>query len=208
MRCHDLRALYAAICAIGYLLAAVGSASAQTTPNYTTNYVWDVNRRLVMKIEPDPGTGVRVATRYVFDLNAELIETDKGTTSQSSGGDFSPLQTNSALYDVAGNLVQESVFNGVNQGTAPPIFSVTQTSYDADNRVLCVAIRQNPTGLGANPPGACTQGPVGNSGQDLITQKLYDAAGEVLKELKGVGSPQAQTSVAYGYTLSCNSAQS
>lgn len=170
--------------ALALSLAWLGVAHAQAASPYTTNYVWDQNRRLTMKIEPDPGSGVRVATRYVYDLDGELIEADKGATTQSSGSDFSAQETTTYAYDAVGNKVQTTVMNG----TASPALAVTQVSYDADDRPLCTAVRMNASTYGSLPD-ACTLGTAGSYGNDRITETIYDAAGQAVQTVRALHDP-------------------
>ena len=68
-------------------------------------------------------------------------------------------------------------------GSSPIV--ITQMSYDALNRVLCTAERENAAAFGSLPV-ACTQssGPI----SDHITQIAYDLAGQKHTETRGVGS--------------------
>jgi len=183
-----------------------------TTPTYTTNYVWDTNRRLVtMVIEPDTGTGVRVATRFIYDVDGEVTEVDKGTTTQSNGSDFAPVEEAKYAYDLYGNQIQTQVLNG----TATPPLALSQTTYDADNRKSCSAARMNPAVYAALlatavsgssvasslPTGACTLGTAGSNGNDRITQLNYDAASEKITVVRALGTAKQITYETDTYTL-------
>jgi YD repeat-containing protein len=58
-------------------------------------------------------------------------------------------------------------------------YALTQTSYDADGRVQCVAQRMNPSAWSSLPSDACTLQTAGSDGNDRITKTTYDNAGEV-----------------------------
>ncbi len=178
---------------IGNLTQMVGP---RTDVLNQSNYTWDANRRLLMTIEANPGTGVRPATRYIYDLDGELIETDKGTTTSSTGSDFAAVETTLAAYDSAGNKIQDTVLNG----TATPALAITQTSYDADDRELCTAVRMNPAVYGTLPSSACTLSTAGSNGPDRITQLSYDAAGHKLVETRAYGTSLQQAYATYQYT--------
>jgi RHS repeat-associated protein len=204
------RSVIVAGIALASHMACVGPASA-TTPTYTTNYVWDTDSRLTMVIQPDPGTGVRVATRYVYDANDQLIETDTGTTPNGDGTSFSATETTTYAYDGAGNKIQTQVLNG----TATPALGLTQMGYDADDRPTCTAVRMNSAAYGALaatvvsgsttayalPTGACTLGTAGTLGNDRITELNYDAAGQKTSEIRALGVSGKQiTYEAFSYT--------
>jgi RHS repeat-associated protein len=192
----------------GGLLAERASA---TTPTYTSNYVWDTNRRLLtMIIEPDTGTGNRVATKFVYDVDEELIETDRGMTTQANGSDFTALEKTTYAYDQVGNRIQTEVYNG----TATPALALAQTAYDADNRQTCSVARMNAaayssllatavsgsTVASTLSTGACTLGIEGANGNDRISQLNYDAAGQKTSEIRAVGTAKQITYGIYSYT--------
>jgi len=66
---------------------------------------------------------------------------------------------------------------------------LTQYSYDAFDRVICVAQRMNPTTYASLPVDACVLGPKGAQGDDRITRNSYDAligvGGEVVFDDSG-----------------------
>ena len=94
------------------------------------------------------------------------------------------METTLASFDPNGNKTEVQVLNGPVGSAA---LTVVQTSYDALNRAICVAERNNATAFGALP-GACIQGPGGAYGPDHITQFAYDLAGQKLTETRGVGT--------------------
>ena len=113
--------LFALVLATAILLLSGGRAAA--TVNYTSSYVWDSDRRLTMVIEPDPGTGVHAATRYVYDADSQLIETDKGTTPNTDGSSFTVVEKTLFTFDAGGRKTLTTVLNG----TATPALAVSQT---------------------------------------------------------------------------------
>jgi YD repeat-containing protein len=72
-------------------------------------------------------------------------------------------------------------------------YALTQTSYDADGRVQCVAQRMNPSAWSSLPSDACTLQTAGSDGNDRIVKTTYDNAGEVtlVQTAYGVTGTQA-----------------
>ena len=93
-----------------------------------------------------------------------------------------------ASYDPAGNKLEVSTPT-----------RATQYAYDGDNHAICTAVRMNPAAFPALPASACTLGTQGSFGPDRITQDNFDAAGELLSEVRGFGSPTPQTYATYTY---------
>lgn len=192
------------------LLAAATSAlqslpaQAQASPSpYTTGFRWDALRRVVGKIDPDPGsTSVYLAERYSYNGDGQLTTVERGyltnwvseTVAPSAWGGFNIRETTSYQYDAAGNLVEDRlVAGGVVQ-------RVTQMRSDPDDRPLCTAVRMNLGAIPASGSDACVPGTTGSDGPDRITQTVYDLAGQVLKTRKAVGTALVQDYVTYSYT--------
>lgn len=166
----------------------------------TVRNVWDAMRQQVGVITPDSdGTGalLNAATRTTYNADGQVTKVEQGTTPGLTDTDwaaFSPLQTATTDYDVQGRKIRDTA--GV--GTAAVM--VTQYSYDAASRPLCATVRINPAVYGSLPASACTLGTEGTQGPDRITRNVYDAAGQVLRIERAVGSPLQQNYVAYTYT--------
>ena len=183
----------------GFLLLAITlvlPSLAFGSATYTTNYVWDANRRLVMVIGPDPGTGVMSATKFTYDVDGLLTQVDKGTTTSVAGSDFASTQRVVATYDAVGNAIAArniEVASGATQ-------TLTQTAYDGDNRTLCVAVRMNPSTFASPPADGCTLGTAGSNGPDRITRTSYDAASQVLVTTQAYGTSVQRSYATYTYT--------
>ena len=158
--------------------------------------VWDADRRLTMQIEAQvAGSPTRPATRNTYDTDGQL--TQKSVGPMGSGG-FTASQTTQFAYDAAGDKIQDTVLNG----TATPALSATQTSYDADDRPVCTAVRMNPAVYSALP-NACvlsTANPLTGIGPDQIVAKIYDTAGQVTQEQRGVGTAHPISYALYTYS--------
>ncbi|ATQ42924.1 RHS repeat-associated core domain-containing protein [Caulobacter mirabilis] len=172
----------------GAALLGAGPALAQ----YTSNYVWDANRRLVFEISPDPdGAGPlpRTATRHVYDADGREIRTEKGTTTTATGSDFVALEVVETAYSATGQKLKT---------TSPA--GVTQFAYDGLDRPTCTAVRMNPAAYAGLPADACTLGPAGSDGNDRITKDSYDLAGQKTATIRAFGTATPQAYATYTYT--------
>jgi RHS repeat-associated protein len=77
--------------------------------------------------------------KTLHDANGLISEVDKGTTN-AAGTTFTALETTLTAFDQNGNKTQVSVLNGPS-GSTP--LTVTQTSYDPMDLVICTGDRQN-----------------------------------------------------------------
>jgi RHS repeat-associated protein len=181
---------------IGNVVQSVGP---RTDVSDVTDITYDVMRRKVFEILADPdgnGPHLRPATKTIYDANGRVVETDRGTTTQASGGDFVVFERLVTTFDPSGNPVAKTVYDSNNN-----ILNFTQSSYDANNRSTCTAIRMNPATFGGQPTDPCTLASTGSFGNDRITKKYYDAAGQILQEVRAFGSPQEQVYATNTYTL-------
>ena len=80
------------------------------------------------------------------------------------------------------------------------IIATTQNSYDSVGHLQCTAVRMNPATFSNLPASACTQGTAGPQGPDRITQNVYDAAGQVVQVLHGVGTPLQEAYATYAFS--------
>jgi RHS repeat-associated protein len=186
--------------AVGNITQADGP---RTDANDVKNFVWDKQRRVRLLIDSDPdGAGAlpRLAVRTSYDRDGLVISSEKGTTTNSSGSDFVAAETTSNIYDLVGNRIRITTPAGV-----------TQFAYDQDEKLLCTAVRMNPAVYGSLPldnpatsdladDGACMLGTAGTHGSDRIARKVYDLAGQVLKEQRAVGTPRQQDYMTATYT--------
>ena len=179
-----------------------------------TNYIWDVDRRLNMTIEPTAASGYRTATRYDFDADSQLIETDKGHSSLAMAGnaavtvatanaDFTAQESATNVFDADGRKIQTWSWPSATTSPATSALAMSQYDFDADDRPTCVAVRMNPASYGSLPASACSTPlpTAGTYGNDRLTQTNYDAAGEKTSEVRGYGSPHQVTYETDQYTL-------
>ncbi|WP_037489904.1 RHS repeat-associated core domain-containing protein, partial [Sphingobium indicum] len=185
------------------MTAAPAMAQTAAAP-FQTGYRWDVERRLVGKISPYPDDGNATyypAERYSYNIDGQLISVETGILSAwqsqsvvpSTWTGFTIRKTVSYSYDAAGNQVEERVTAGGS------IQTVTQMTSDADDRLLCSAVRMNLAAIPATGSDACTAGTAGTNGPDRMAKTIYDTASQVLQLRRAVGTPHEQANVTYGW---------
>ena len=156
----------------------------------TTTFRYDVLRRRVGDISPDPdgsGSMLRRARRTTYASTNLVSQIDQGTvtgTSDSNWAAFAILQSVALTYDSNRRPQRQRLLNA-SGGTE----AVRDLSYDALARPDCAAIRMNPS-TWSTLTAACTQQ---SAGTDRIVRSLYDAA-----------SQPTQTQDAYGTSLQTN----
>jgi len=164
----------------------------------TTRRIYDVGRRLLGEITPDPdGAGPLKyrATRYTYNADGQVTLLERGTVNGQADSDwssFSAIEQQAVTYDAQGRKIKETL--GLGGGVA-----LTQYSYDNADNLMCVATRMNPATYGSLPSSACTLGMTGSAGQDRITYYSYDAGDELTKVTSAYGAElqQAVHTVAY-----------
>jgi RHS repeat-associated protein len=85
---------------------------------------------------------------------------------------FSPAQVVDITYDTSRRPITKKLSAG---GTA---YALTQSIYNPDNSLACVAVRMNIAAFESLPASACTLGTQGSDGPDRITKFYYDPAGQ------------------------------
>lgn len=183
------------------------AAYAQSAPSaYTSAARYDAMRRVTGTIAPDPdGAGALgfAATRNTYDAKGRLIKVETGELSSwqseavapSAWTGFTILSTKEISYDNVWRKTLE-----VTKGSDGVAVSAIQYSYDSVNRLECTAHRMNPAIYASLPASACTMGVEGSHGPDRITKNVYDAAGQLLKVQKAVGTSIQQDYAVYTYT--------
>ncbi|MBX3594150.1 RHS repeat-associated core domain-containing protein [Sphingomonas sp.] len=168
----------------------------------TTRWRYDAMRRVTGVISPDPdgaGTGnPHPAVRNSYDAAGRLISVEKGTVASQSDTDWANFTASERVdtsYDLLDRKLTEAKASG---GT---IHMLTQYSYDLYGRLECTAVRMNPAAYGSLPSSACALGAEGSYGPDRITRNQYDAAGQLVKVQKGVGTAEQIDDARYEYTL-------
>jgi RHS repeat-associated protein len=199
---------------LGLLAGVIVSSSAQAAQQeqaFTTVKRFDSAGRLLATISPDPdGNGALrlLATRNTYNPTTGLLEkVEKGELLGWQSEDVLPSNwTNNTTFTIFSSQVftydqygrKATVTDIDKTGTA---ISLTQTNYDTEGKVNCVAKRMNPAtfNLPGSLPDACVLGAEGNDGPDRITQFTINSRDQVVIEKRAVGTPLAQTYVTNGY---------
>lgn len=182
---------------IGNIVSVDGALAGATD---TTRYRYDNARRVIGDVGPDPdgsGSLPHRAIRNTYDASDRITRADRGTVTDQSDSAWAAMtasETVETQYDSNGNRVRETLSGG---GTAQ---AVTQYSYDADNRLVCTAVRMNPAVFSSLPSSACIVGTPGAQGPDRITHQSYDAANRVTQVQTGYGTSEQAVEVATTYT--------
>jgi RHS repeat-associated protein len=182
---------------IGNRLTVDGPLSG-TADTSATRY--DVMRRVVGQISPDPDGGGSLkmrAIRTTYNADGTSSKIERGTVTAQTDpawAAFVPAEVIDIAYDSYSRLTTQKLSNA---GTA---YALTQTGYDALGRPECVATRMNPSIYGLLPSSACTLGTQGSHGPDRIAKTIYDAANQVTQRQVAVGTSDAATEATFTYT--------
>ncbi|WP_339669314.1 RHS repeat-associated core domain-containing protein [uncultured Paraglaciecola sp.] len=179
----------------------------QTAETFKTVYRYNNMGQLTGTISSDPdGTGSlkHLATRNIFDSRGFLVRIEEGWLSSFQNENVAPVSWSG--FNIA--VKHERTFDDLGRMETASITAangtkrlLTQYSYDNDNRVVCKAIRMNPSTFSSLPSSACTLGSEGSYGADRITRYTYgpEGHGEVTREERAVGTSFGQTYVEYEY---------
>lgn len=184
--------------------------------NAVTGFVHDAQGDVVRITDP-----LGNATQITYDASR------RPTMTRQHGGSISAalIAASRTTYDNRGRVTREeagSAFSGANvtawldrevrtytptdqvatvaNSTGGAALALTQYAYDAADRLTCTAVRMNPAVYGSLPASACSQSTAGANGPDRITRNVYDAAGQVLREERGVGTPLLQNYATYTWS--------
>lgn len=167
----------------------------------TTRYRYDVLRRQVGVVGPDPDGGSALkhrAVRTTYNAISQVTAVERGTVDSQSDPDWAAMAVLERVeqdYDANHRPVVQRL-----ESSAGTAYALTQTSYDAVGRVQCVAQRMNPSEFASLPSDACTLDTQGSFGPDRIARTTYDAAGQVTQVETAYGTADAATEVASTYT--------
>ena len=170
-------------------VGALGSAQ-------TSVYFHDLNRDLLGVIGPlASGQTTYPTLVYTWSPNGQVTEIAHGTSpNQSSLSSVTVLEQQNIAFDALGRQVQASFASG---GTTQ---TFSQWTYDNANRLVCAAVRMNPSTFASEPASACVQGTAGSYGPDRISYEAYDAASELIQVTLGYLTPQQISYATYTYT--------
>jgi RHS repeat-associated protein len=179
--------------AAGRLLISDGPLAGTADAQY---FRYDVIGRRIWEISAASATGVRIVKRsYYRDSDNKVIATETGSVTDPNAATFTVTSRLDIAYDSRRNPVRETLSSA---GTA---YSVRDRTFDDRGRPTCETARMNPAAFASLAASACTLGTEGPNGPDRINQTIYDAASQVLKVQKAVGTPLVQDYVTYTYSL-------
>lgn len=189
--------------------AVASTAHAQDTQFDATSsaFRYDGAGRLVGEIGPDPdGIGPLSfpAKRTTYDPTGLVVRVETGeliswqptSVAPNSWPGFAILRTERMTYDTLNQLVRTEVI-----GADGVVVSVAQANYDRVGRPGCTAVRMNPADFAAPPASACDLGtPTADGAKDRISLNHYNAAGELIRVQRAVGTPLQQDYATYTYS--------
>jgi RHS repeat-associated protein len=166
----------------------------------TTWYAYDVMRRNVGVIAPDPDGGGPLpypATRMVYNADGQPLEVQQGSATAQSDAALIGMTLLSKLvttYDAQARVGREDQVLGTTTT------GVAQYAYDNEGRLRCTAVRMSPAVYGSLPASACDLGTVGSFGPDRIARNTYDAADRLLVVESAVGTALEQDTRTQAWT--------
>lgn len=197
----------------GSVIVADGDKSGAVDETY---YFYDAGNRLVGSVSMDPdGTGSqkRRATRFTYDNNGNVSNTESGTAgagtsaaysggtpqarwaqAQSDWSSMTTLRNDATSYDAT--LILPNIQRHYDGGS---LTAVSQIAYDNSLRVICQAQRANTAAFSSLPASACTLGTTGTDGADRIVKTNYDTSGAVTSIVSGYGTASPITEITRSY---------
>lgn len=160
---------------------------------------YNLDRERIGTIGADPdgsGGNPRPAQRWTYDGAGRVTSADQGTAAGTALSDLTGMtvyQTTYQAYDTLGRPVFASL------GSGSTTYALSQSAYDAANRVICQTVRMNESAF-VSAPGACSLGTQGSYGPDRITYTSYDAADRVTQVTEAYGTAQARNTASTTYT--------
>ena len=177
----------------GRLLSMDGPLPGASDAQY---FRYDVVGRKTWEISAAGVSGARIVKRYTYrDADDKVIVIETGTLTDVNATSFVVTSRIDTSYDSRRYAVREALSAG---GT---LFSVSDRSFDDGGRMICAATRLNLAALPAVGSSACALGTAGTFGPDRITQNSYDAAGQLLKVTKALGTSAQSDDATYTYSL-------
>ena len=145
-----------------------------------THYRFDVLRRLVGEIGPDPDDAGPLdfpAQRITYNTDGSVDETEWGTVTgltDTNWAAFTTLQSRETDYDSYGRPTHTRLLSAAGAAQA-----LIQVGYNSYGQVECVAQRMNPSEFATPPSSACAHDTQGSYGPDRIRAYGYDGSGRV-----------------------------
>jgi RHS repeat-associated protein len=145
---------------------------------------------------PDPRNASRfLGRRFTFNPDGKPTLTEEGSLAGTTEADLRamiPDSTTEFRYDSNGFMTFKII-------TSAGVSMVTHYRYDTLGRLLCTAVRMDPTRWYSQTD-ACVPQLNGPYGADRITKNVYDAAGQLVQMRRGVGTSLEEAEATYQYT--------
>jgi RHS repeat-associated protein len=195
------------------LLLSTSALAQNVAAPFTSGTRYDIAGRVTGTISASAnGTqGPFVATRNSYDASGNLSTIETGqlaswqdeSIAPANWASFAPDRTTSYSYDGYGRKTKEQVYAGAI--TAGQIATVTQYSYDLYGRVVCTAVRMDPSQW-ASQADACVPQTNGPNGPDRISKTSYDYLGDVTLVQRAVGTALQQNYETYTWNTTTGGA--
>lgn len=179
----------------------VGNVTTLTDPigNVSTSTFF-ADRQPLLEVSPSidgSSTSLRRAMQYHYNA-AGLRDSTTHAAYNPANQALTTRWIENVAYDNQGRKIREWASSG------STTYALSQYSYDAGNRLECVARRMNPATFAAPPLSACSLGTQGSGandfGPDRITKTVYDSASRVIQTRRAVGTGFEQAYVTNSYT--------
>lgn len=158
-------------------------------------YRYDILGRKTWEISPANAGGARILKRtYYRDSDDKPVAVETGSITDVNATSFTVTSRIDMAYDSRRNPVRETLSSG---GVT---YGVTDRSFDDRGRPTCETRRMNFAALPAVGSSACALGTQGSNGPDRIVQKSYDAASQLLKVTKALGTADQADDATYTYS--------
>ncbi len=183
--------------AVGNKTSVDGPRTDVSDVSYTT---YDAIHRPVYEIGVDPdGSGLlpHIVAHHIYTGTLET-QTEAGTSPNTDGSSFTRTSYMTTSFDA---MEHKTLAAAYIDGNSTPQ-SLNQSNYDNRGRLVCTAVRMNPSIYGTiSGTDACSLGTTAGYGPDRITHNNYDLADEVTQVDQAYGVSGTQRAYArYSYT--------
>lgn len=178
--------------AAGRLLVKDGPLSGDGDAEF---FRYDVSGRRTWEISAANASGVRAVKRYTYrDSDDKVTLVEAGTLSDPYATTFAVTNQVATTYDGRRNAVREQL------SVAGTTYGVTDRTFDDRGRAVCETVRMNLASLPVAGSDACALSVAGADGPDRVTQRSYDAAGQLLQVTKALGTTAQANDATYSYS--------
>jgi len=166
-----------------------------------TRYRYDLNRRVVGIVGPDPdGAGSRkhLAIRDSYNGDGQILTSETGTVNSQSDADWNAFgaQLKRVRTYQYGQLATDALVN-ISNNTQ---YQLTQYVMDSAGRTSCVVQRMNAPATSSTFPVTCQLGTEGSYGKDRITRYWWQGFNRLMRVSSAFGTTLQQDTETYTYT--------